>query len=132
MAIPTEITFHGIDPSPSAEAAIERWVVRLEHVHDRILHVHATVGVPHGRRRDFAVHLKLDIAGTEIVTRLATHADVYVAIADVFRAARRQLLDELESRRSTRHASRTGHIRREPGLTPGETTPDPADGGRVR
>jgi ribosome-associated translation inhibitor RaiA len=114
MAIPTEITFHGIDPSPSAEAAIERWVARLEHVHDRILHVHATVGVPHrhGRKRDFEVHLKLDISGAEIVTRLAKHEDVYVAIADAFRAARRQLLDELENRRGyvrapflTRHAS---------------------------
>lgn len=114
MPIPTEITFHGIDPSPSAEAAIERWVARLEHVHDRIIHVHATVSVPHrhGRKRDFEVHLKLDISGAEIVTRLAKHEDVYVAIADAFRAARRQLLDELENRRGyvrapfvTRHAS---------------------------
>jgi len=114
MAIPTEITFHELDISPSAEASIERWVARLEHVHDRILHVHATVGVPHrhGRRREFEVHLKLDISGAEIVTRLARHEDVYVAIADAFRAARRQLLDELESRRGfvrapyiTRHAS---------------------------
>ena len=113
MAIPTEITFHGLDPSTSAEAAIERWVARLEHVHDRIIHVHATVGVPHrhGRKREFEVHVKLDISGAEIVTRLAKHEDVYVAIADAFRAARRQLLDELESRRGfvrapfvTRHA----------------------------
>jgi ribosome-associated translation inhibitor RaiA len=114
MAIPTEITFHELDHSPSVEAAIERWVARLEHVHDRILHAHAIVGVPHrhGRRREFEVHLKIDISGAEIVTRLARHEDVYVAIADAFRAARRQLLDEVESRRGyakpayvSRHAS---------------------------
>ncbi|MGE0399203.1 MAG: HPF/RaiA family ribosome-associated protein [Kofleriaceae bacterium] len=114
MSIPTEITFHELDPSPAAEAAIERWVARLEQVHDRILHAHATVTVPHrhGRHREFEVHLKLDISGAEIVTRLARHEDVYVAIADAFRAARRQLLDELDTRRRhgrapfvTRHAS---------------------------
>lgn len=104
MSIPTEITFHELEPSTSAEAAIERWVARLEHVHDRILHVHATVGVPHrhARRREFEVHLKLDISGAEIVTRLARHEDVYVAIADAFRATRRQLLDELGRRSPTR------------------------------
>lgn len=114
MAIPTEITFHELERSPNAEAAIERWVARLEDVHDRILHVHAIVGVPHrhARRREFEVHLKIDISGAEIVTRLARHEDVYVAIADAFRAARRQLLDEVEKRRSygmpaylSRHAS---------------------------
>lgn len=104
MAIPTEITFHRLDTSPSAEAAIERWVSRLEQVHDRILHVHATVSVPHrhGRHRELDVHLKLDISGAEIASH-ARHEDVYVAIADAFRAARRQLLDELDHRRSYVH-----------------------------
>lgn len=114
MAIPTEITFHELDVSPAAEAAIERWVARLETIHQRILHVHATVSVPHRHapRREFEVHLKLEIAGAEIVTRLARHADVYIAIADAFRATRRQLLDELDHRRDfapmpfvTRHAT---------------------------
>ncbi len=101
MSIPTEITFHELEASPAAEAAIERWVARLEQIHDRILHAHAIVSVPHrhGRHREFEVHLKLDISGAEIVTRLARHEDVYVAIADAFRAARRQLLDELDNRR---------------------------------
>jgi ribosome-associated translation inhibitor RaiA len=105
MAIPTEITFHGLEPNSSAEAAIERWVARLETIHDRILHVQATVSVPsrHGRRPDVEVHLKLDISGSEIVTRLARHEDVYVAIADAFRAARKQLL-EVEDRRSFANA----------------------------
>lgn len=114
MAIPTEITFHGIEPSTSAEAAIERWVARLEHIHDRIIDVQATVSVPprHARRAEFEVHLKLEISGSEIVTRFAKHEDVYVAIADAFRAARKQLLDEAKSHRGfvpapfvTRHAS---------------------------
>lgn len=101
MAIPTEITFHELTASSSVEAAIERWVARLEHVHDRIIGVHATVGVPHrhGRKRDYEFHVRISIPGADIVTRLARHSDVYVAIADGFRAARRQLLDEVENRR---------------------------------
>jgi ribosomal subunit interface protein len=94
MSIPTEITFHEIDASESAEAAIERWVARLEHIHDRIVHVQTTVALPHRHQRhqEFEVLVKVDIAGSQIV-RHGRNEDVYVAIADAFRGARRRLMD---------------------------------------
>ena len=101
MAIPTEITFHEIEHSDALEASILRWVSRLEQVHERIVHCHVTVGQPHRhhrRGRPFDVHVRLDISGSEIVTSLENE-DVYLAVADAFRAARRQLLDELGVRR---------------------------------
>ena len=101
MAIQTEITFHEIQHSDSLEAAINRWVSRLEHLHDRIVQCHVTVGQPHRHHRKgrlFDVHVKLDISGSEIVTAYESE-DVYLAVADAFRAARRQLLDELGVRR---------------------------------
>jgi ribosomal subunit interface protein len=101
MAIQTEITFHEVEHSDALEASIERWVSRLEHLHDRIVHCHVTVGQPHRhhrRGRLFDVHVKLDISGSEIVTAWESE-DVYLAVADAFRAARRQLLDELGVRR---------------------------------
>ena len=114
MAIPTSITFHDLDVSPSAEASVERWVSRLEHIDDRIIRCHAMISQPnrYSRKKEFEVHLKLDLASGEIVTQVAKAEDVYVAVADVFRGARRQLLDDLQGRRGyarapfiTRHAT---------------------------
>ena len=101
MSIPTEITFHQMDPSDAVETAIQRWVTRLEHVCDRILNCHVTISQPHKRHRhggEFAVNVLLSIPGPDIATTLR-HEDIYVAIADAFRAARRQLIDELDVNR---------------------------------
>lgn len=101
MAIPTDITFHEISPSDSVEAAIHRWVARLEHVFDRIIRCKVRVEQPHKSHRhgrEFEVHVLLEIPGTDITTSRTRHEDVYVAIADAFRATRRQLIDELDAR----------------------------------
>jgi len=102
MAIPTEVTFHDLEHSDSVEAAIHRWVARLEHVHDRIVRCHVKVEQPHKSHRqgrEFEVHVVLEWWGENIATSKHRHADIYVAIADAFRASRRQLLDQRDSRR---------------------------------
>ncbi len=102
MAIPTEVTFHELEHSDSVEAAIHRWVARLEHVHDRIVRCAVKVEQPHKSSRHgraFEVHIVLEWWGENIATSRHRHADIYVAIADAFRASRRQLIDQISSRR---------------------------------
>jgi ribosome-associated translation inhibitor RaiA len=103
MQIPTEITFHGLEQSDAVEAAVERWIARLETVHDRITKCSVVIGLPHRRHRhgsDFAVNLVVEVPGAEIAVTHAGHVDIYVAIADAFRAAKRQLHDRIDARRS--------------------------------
>jgi ribosome-associated translation inhibitor RaiA len=116
MQILTEITFHGIEHSDSAEAAIQRWVARLEHVYDRITHCGVVVSQPHKRHRhgrDFQVSVVLEVPGDNITVTHVVHEDIYVAIGDAFRAARRQLQDHVALRRGfvkTHVVERTGNI----------------------
>lgn len=103
MPIPTEITFHEIPHSDSVEAAIHRWVARLEHVHDRIIRCMVKIEQPHRSHRqgrEFEIHVVLEWWGETVATSRHRHEDIYVAIADAFRASRRQLLHQRDSRRS--------------------------------
>lgn len=106
MTTPLELTFHGMTPSPSVEASVERWLGRLEHTYGRIQRCSVVIDVPHKRQRQgrqFQVRIDLQVPGREIaVTRdpmNGSHEDVYVALSDAFRAARRQLLDHVQIRR---------------------------------
>lgn len=102
MPIPTEITFHDLPQSDAVEAAIHRWVARLEHVHDRIIRCEVKIAQPHKSHRhgrEFEIHVVLEWWGENIATSHHGHEDIYVAIADAFRASRRQLLDQIDSRR---------------------------------
>ena len=102
MQIPTEITFHEVDQSDAVEAAVQRWVTRLEHVYDRIIKCTVTIGQPHRRHRhgsEFNIGVVLEIPGGEIPVTHVRHEDVYVAIADAFRAVRRRLTDQIDVRR---------------------------------
>jgi len=94
-------------PSVAAEQAVHRWVAYLEQVFDRILRCAVTIDIPHRhhqRGRTFHVHVEVGIPSRTIAATRdrgvdKTHDNVYVAIADAFRAARRQLLDHVRSRR---------------------------------
>lgn len=94
-----EITFRGMDPSLSAEMSARRWIERLRRVFADITSCHVVVEMPHRHHeRHNAFHVRIELAvpgGVLAVTHdpgdLAAHDDVYVAISDAFRAARRQL-----------------------------------------
>jgi ribosome-associated translation inhibitor RaiA len=113
MAIPVEITFLGMARSPALEAAVARWVKRLEHSYPRILNCHVRISLPHRHRRrgaPFDVKLVLAIPGDElVVTQEQAHSDVYLALADAFIAARRELRDRARIRRGgiKQHAMNT-------------------------
>jgi len=95
MQVPTELTFHGLDHSDPAQAAVERWVARLEYLHARLLKCEVAIDQPH---RELRVRVRLTVLGTELDAK-AESEDIYLAIADAFRAAHCQL-------RATRRLSR--------------------------
>jgi ribosome-associated translation inhibitor RaiA len=81
-----ELSFHGLDRTDSAEASVLRWIARIEQLHDG-----ARCGVTIDRkRRHHEVRVKVEDLQIGVVSR-ARHENLYVAIADAFRAIRRQL-----------------------------------------
>lgn len=107
MQLPTEVSFHGIDHSDSAEAAVLRWVARIEHLHERMTRCEVVIDQPHRRHRqgnEFEVRVVIEAPGIELAVSHALREDIYIAIADAFRAARRQLIegyDRVELRRAS-------------------------------
>jgi len=74
-----------------------------------------TIDQPHKRRRhggEYHVGIVLEVPGAELAATY-DHVDVYVAIADAFRALRRQLQDHLDVQQGyvkTSVVGRTGHV----------------------
>lgn len=107
MPVPVDITFRGMTVSASAEGAVHRWVERLEQTFGRLLRCSVVIEMPHrSHRRGQAFHVRIDLAvpgRTFSINRdpglEPAHDDLYVVIADAFRAARRQLHDHAEVRR---------------------------------
>ena len=101
MQAPVDITFRGMETSLAAESSVQRWVDRLEHMYGRILSCSVVIEVPHRHQRHgrtFHVRLSLAVPNHDIEVSQdpgdeGAHEDLYVAISDAFRAARRQLQD---------------------------------------
>jgi hypothetical protein len=97
--------------SAAVEGAVRRWAQRLQRCYDRLHSCSVLIERPHNHRthgNHFHVRVDLAVPGRQITTsrepeRDPGHEDVYVAIADAFRTARRQLL---EHARSKRHGAR--------------------------
>ena len=94
-----QITFLGMERSLAVEAHVQRWVDRLSRMFGRLLRCDAWIEQPHRHNRKgqtFRVRVELAVPGATLVVSHDTgldhaHEDVYVAISDAFRAARRQL-----------------------------------------
>jgi len=107
MRLPVEIRFHNLDRSPAVEAVVREAAAKLEQFVDSIMSCRVTVEGPHKRHQQgnlFAVHVDVRYAGGEVVasrepTAHQAHEDVYVAVRDAFKAARRQLQDRVRVRR---------------------------------
>jgi hypothetical protein len=92
--------------SGAIETAVTGWITSLEHVHDRIQSCHVWVEAPsrnHRNARQFQIRIVLAVPGRSIVVAQGDgavgHDDVFVALADAFLAARRQLQDFTQIRR---------------------------------
>ncbi|QQS41248.1 MAG: ribosome-associated translation inhibitor RaiA [Acidobacteriota bacterium] len=119
MEKPVQITFRNMEPSPAVDARIREEIKELEEFYDRIIGCRVTAEMPHKHRRAgsrFRIKIYCTVPGGEIVVNeepslhsamedtelernakrrevAAHHKDIYVAIRDAFKAARRQLED---------------------------------------
>jgi ribosome-associated translation inhibitor RaiA len=92
-----ELTFHGLDHDDSAEAAVLRWVARIEQLHHGV--TKCGVVIDQRRRHAFEVHVTIEDPEIGVASH-AKHENIYIAIADAFRAVRRLLQDDVETRAS--------------------------------
>lgn len=107
MRVPLQIQFHNLEPSDAIEAAARKYAEKLEQFHEEIISCRVVIESPHKHHyKGKLYHVVVDvrIPGDEVVvSRMPddqhAHEDVYVAIHDAFRAARRQLQDKLKKRR---------------------------------
>lgn len=107
MQIPLDITFRDLETSPALAANIRTWADKLESLF-AIQRCAVVLEKPHKHRHrgsDFTIHLAITIPGHEVaVTRAGSQTDPYAAVAEAFRAARRQLVDFTAQRREARPA----------------------------
>ena len=117
MRLPVQITWRDMAPSPTVGAKIREEAAKLEEFYDRITSCRVTIEIP--RRYlsgEYQFHIRIDLTlpGGEIVANheptlhsslrrteseehskgqelSAPHKDVYVAIRDAFKTARRKL-----------------------------------------
>ena len=107
MQIPLQIRFHNLEKSEAVEAAVRKRAEQLEHFAHNITSCRVTIEAPHKHHHQGNLyHVTIDIRtpGGEIVVSRSpdkhhAHEDAYVAIRDAFKAARRQLQDQLQERR---------------------------------
>ncbi|NVN10029.1 HPF/RaiA family ribosome-associated protein [Nguyenibacter vanlangensis] len=124
MAIPVQITFKNMDPSPALEAKIRARAAQLTHFESDILRCHVTVEIPHRHHHQGDLyHVQLVVstpAGDIVISREGprnhAHEDAYVAVRDAFDAAVRRLEDHVRTRGGqVKHHEpilREGHVTR--------------------
>ena len=89
-----EITLRGIPHSSVLESRIRSKVGKLARLFPSLKSCRVVAEVPHQRHsqgNQFVVRLDIAIPGSEIVVNRDHHEDIYVALREAFRAARRQL-----------------------------------------
>jgi ribosomal subunit interface protein len=96
MESPLQITLRNIPYSDALDAHIRDRVQRLERFYPRITSCQVVVEMPHRHAHQgnlFNVRLDVKVPGNAFVLSRDLHEDVYVALRDVFDAARRKLED---------------------------------------
>lgn len=103
MTVDTQISFRGMDASPTAEAQVRQRADELAQFSDRISACHVVleaVDRHHQHGRIYHVRVDLTVAGGRVVANREpglnhAHEDLPVAIRDAFDAARRRLQDHM-------------------------------------
>lgn len=107
MEQPVQITFHDVEATDAIKSAIEERVGHLERFYDKIASCRVVIESPHrhqNKGRIYHVKIKMTVPGDELVIsrepeQHGAHEDLYVAINDAFKEARRQLEHYVERRR---------------------------------
>lgn len=106
MAVPLQITFKDMDPSPALEARIREKAARLARFELDILRCHVTIEAPHRHHRQrhlYRARVEVHVPRGEVVATRAhpqdhAHEDPYVTVRDAFDAVIRQLEDHVRRR----------------------------------
>jgi hypothetical protein len=85
-----DVKFVRMPRDPSVEASVQRWVDRICWANVEVERAEVTIERSGWRRT--SVCLTLALAGERPLTAATSHVDVYVAVADVFREVRKQVL----------------------------------------
>lgn len=104
MVPEVQITFRGMELSPSAETQVRHKVEELQQFSDRISACRVTLETAHRHHRQgnvYQVRVDLAVPGGKIVVNREPgedhgHEDLLVAIRDAFDAARRRLQDHMK------------------------------------
>ncbi len=101
MNVPLQVSFRNLEHSDFIEGKIREKAESLGKFFDRITSCRVIVEAPeqhHRKGKLYHLRIELGVPGKEIVVSRHNHGDhshedVYVAIRDAFKAARRQLED---------------------------------------
>lgn len=128
MTLPVQITYRNMQPSPAVTERIHAEAAKLDRFYSRITSCRIMIEAPHRHHKWgelFHIRVELGVPGAEIIlghepsshaahTHDATakwtkhlepnprHKDIYVAIHDTFKHARRRLADYVRQMRGTR------------------------------
>jgi ribosome-associated translation inhibitor RaiA/cold shock CspA family protein len=103
MPANVQISFRGMETSPSVEAQVQRRAEELQQFSDRVTACRVTLEAAHRRHRQGTIyHVRVELAvpgGKILVNREPgenhAHEDMHVAVRDAFDAARRRLQDHM-------------------------------------
>jgi hypothetical protein len=104
MSIPLDLTFRDMEPSEAVTTTIRSSLDRLGKIFGRIQRCVVVIERPHhSQRHGQGFHVRLQLVVPDRVFTIARdpahddeHMNVFTAIGDAFRAARRQLQDHAE------------------------------------
>jgi ribosome-associated translation inhibitor RaiA len=113
METPLQITFHRMDPSPALESDVRARFQELQNVFDRVVNGRVLLDLPHQHQthgRRYHVRVEISVPGQHLVASEShdgdpRHEDPYVAVADAFRVARRQLEEYARRHQDVRRTS---------------------------
>ena len=96
------VRFEHMVRDASVEASVHRWVARLES--PTVSVQRALITIEQVGRSRTKVYVKLDLVDGTASIATTAHADIYVAVADAFRAVRRELLERVATPSRARFA----------------------------
>jgi ribosomal subunit interface protein len=102
MEIPLQITARDIDLSDAIRAEVAEKAAKLDKFYDRITRCRVVIESPKRHQREgklYAVNVYMTVPGGELVVKNELNKDLYVAIRDAFRDARRKLEDFVREQR---------------------------------
>jgi ribosomal subunit interface protein len=92
---PIQVTYRGLESSPSIAARIDERAARLQRMYARIVRCHVTIRAPNGHHRHgdpFEVVVDLTVPEHQLVEH-ANHEDAFIALDRAFETAERRLVE---------------------------------------